>query len=55
MTLVSIGICAVAVAAVPLIDDLSAAAGRAEVTELRLGAALRAARIAELSQFSRVR
>ncbi len=50
MTVVSAGICVIAVVAVPLIDDLSAAARRSEVTELRLSVALRAGRVADLSQ-----
>jgi len=50
MTLVSLGICGVAVAAVPLIDEYADAARRTELTELRLDAALRAARVEELAR-----
>jgi GAF domain-containing protein len=50
MTLVSAGICVVAVVAVQLIDSLAEEARQSEVTDLRFGAALRSSRIAELSR-----
>ena len=50
MSVVTVGICGVAIAAAGLIDRLAAAARRGEVTEVRLTSALRLARVADLAR-----